>query len=918
MPETMDEYINNEITAKTLPTKADLKKHAYRAFWKYLDEGTNKQDIIANTGIIAKQKGKLTEALDSIFDNPSTELTKKLKADIEKKIRDKVKKNKKDFEKQNLIARQAENRRQYEEEGKRPEEEPGVKAVKTSVKEIIEDYKNNKDVVLSDKFKDEFIGKFEALKEDSIDELIDKLNKEAILEEFLKSLEKGTIEEDSKSKKKKLDEIIDNIREKTSYETASEAEDSEEELEKKEVDIKKKLEENRKKYKLDEIIKKRHEDEVKLTPLEEYVKKHPEKPSISFIPEMKQINPLAKIGPEAKLQKYESIAFESISEEEKKKNILEAEIRLGVKIPDEKWWDRFTDKLSDGMKLWEGMPNTYRWLGPGTNIKKNIQAPILSHPINELDKLAQIHDLRYLKIATLESNDKYTEEKTEDTIFINDMNKLKNTLEKRINSGKYTEEKNKFYENEIHDIISTIGYMESKPEPNWLTSFAGTTHKLSEEELKEKKEEHEQFQKPELQIYFKKLDAQEKVLTELSNYMNSIVDYMEKHTEEEDTPKFEELNKIVGKLINYKNNFVEHLLELKTGLYNLNKPGHKLTKGVIIDLDDEFKELKEDTVKAIKFYKSKVNKIKYEFKEPEAKEPEGKVPKSIESNGMVVPVASTETKSGNVVIGAPVGQGPPAPLALPAPAPVPIPSASAIGTPAPSRPHVPGTFRAKHGPGVYRTKKINIAGMGQLSQNISGLTEEEQKAKDKLDENVKGFVKLDSVRYTDKVVTGERSMRASVDKRLGGDYVKLTPEEKERNIAFYSNLNFVKEGNGNGNQQLLPFSYKGWKAKNKLFDVSKLEEKLRYSGKLNVGNQYVQPRAEPTFQMRQMKEPLMFPQTQVNQRLFPVNPYAQCAVGMPITMSNERQNDFNYSSGSNYAKNSTLYFQNNVNNGFKL
>jgi len=405
--------------------------------------------------------------------------------------------------------------------------------------------------------------------------------------------------------------------------------------------------------------------------------------------------------------------------------------------------------------------------------------------------------------------------------------------------------------------------------------------------------------------------------------MNGIVDYMEEHTEEEDTPKFEELNKIVGQIIKYKNQFSQYLLKLKTDLYKLNDRSLKLTDQSINELDDEFNELKDETLKSIIFYKSKVDKLMHEFKEPEAKEPEAKEekPKSkirqmIESGGMVAsaqPVTTTtKTDTGNVVIGAP-----PPPLALPAPAPRPAPVAPAIGTPPPRVPRVPGAYRAKH-PGSYRAKKINIAGMDQLTQDVSKLTEEELKAKESLDIKAKEFVKLDSVRYTDKVVTGERSMRASVDKRLGAEYVKLTPEEKERNIAFYSNLNFVKEGNGNGNQQLLPFSYKGWKAKNKLFDVSKLEEKLRFSGKLNVGNQYVQPRAEPTFQMRQMKEPLMFPQDQVRQMWFPVNPYAECSVGQPIMMSTERQNEFNFSSGSNYAKNSTLYFQNYVNNGFKL
>lgn len=142
------------------------------------------------------------------------------------------------------------------------------------------------------------------------------------------------------------------------------------------------------------------------------------------------------------------------------------------------------------------------------------------------------------------------------------------------------------------------------------------------------------------------------------------------------------------------------------------------------------------------------------------------------------------------------------------------------------------------------------------------------------------------VRYTDKVITGERSMRADLT-YLGGDYVKLTPEEKARNVAFYSSLNFVKEGNGNGNQQIVPFSYKGWTPNNRLIDSNNRQTRLRYGGHLNFGNQFVQTYKEPTQPTLHKFGVIGIPSNQHDQQWMAVAPtsaigYQAKTVGQPI------------------------------------
>jgi hypothetical protein len=145
------------------------------------------------------------------------------------------------------------------------------------------------------------------------------------------------------------------------------------------------------------------------------------------------------------------------------------------------------------------------------------------------------------------------------------------------------------------------------------------------------------------------------------------------------------------------------------------------------------------------------------------------------------------------------------------------------------------------------------------------------------------------VRYTDKVITGERSMRADLT-YLGGDYVKLTPEEKARNVAFYSSLNFVKEGNGNGNQQIVPFSYKGWTPNNRLIDSNNRQTHLKYGGHLNFGNQFVQTYKEPTQSTLHKFGVIGIPSNQHDQQWMAVAPssargYQAATVGQPIKFS---------------------------------
>lgn len=143
---------------------------------------------------------------------------------------------------------------------------------------------------------------------------------------------------------------------------------------------------------------------------------------------------------------------------------------------------------------------------------------------------------------------------------------------------------------------------------------------------------------------------------------------------------------------------------------------------------------------------------------------------------------------------------------------------------------------------------------------------------------------LDNLRYTDKVVVGERSMRADLT-RLGGDYVKLTSEEKARNVAFYSQLNFVKLGNGNGNQQMLPESYLGWGANNRLLESNHHQMQLRFAGALNTGNMFCAKRRDPSAAITARFGVVMTPQVQGHQAWQPVKPsnnWRLSDIGKPI------------------------------------
>lgn len=173
------------------------------------------------------------------------------------------------------------------------------------------------------------------------------------------------------------------------------------------------------------------------------------------------------------------------------------------------------------------------------------------------------------------------------------------------------------------------------------------------------------------------------------------------------------------------------------------------------------------------------------------------------------------------------------------------------------------------------------------------------------------------LQYRDTVITGERSMRPSLT-FLGADFVKLTPDEKARNIAFYSSLNFVKEGHGAGNQEILPFSYDGWAPNNRLYDLQAVQQQLQYSGHLNNGNSYVPRHKHPSQETLHKFEAVMMPsgQNMHNQQWMPTvattDPqYQKDTIGKDIQFAHRETRPTMYN--NIYSKNTRLYHANVVN-----
>ena len=228
----------------------------------------------------------------------------------------------------------------------------------------------------------------------------------------------------------------------------------------------------------------------------------------------------------------------------------------------------------------------------------------------------------------------------------------------------------------------------------------------------------------------------------------------------------------------------------------------------------------------------------------------------------------------------------------------------------------------------YERKAINISGAKAPEEQIEAGEElpggkyyiEMQKKSEALKQYGKSDISLAGVRFGDKVVSGSRSMRAAIDVRLGKDYVKLTPDEKARNVAFYSNLNFVKVGNGNGNQQILPFSYKGWSANNRLFELDKKAEHLRYSGHLNNGNIHIEKVLHPSIKTQNAYGLCMIPQSQHNQAWMALNPsnyWRPSDLGKPLIFNREnaeKPNMFNQV----YSRETRLYNGNVINGGIRI
>jgi len=188
---------------------------------------------------------------------------------------------------------------------------------------------------------------------------------------------------------------------------------------------------------------------------------------------------------------------------------------------------------------------------------------------------------------------------------------------------------------------------------------------------------------------------------------------------------------------------------------------------------------------------------------------------------------------------------------------------------------------------------------------------------------------LEAIRYTDKVVTGVRSMRGDLV-IPGGHTVKLTQDERARNIAFYSSLNFVKQGSGNGNQEIIPGSYQGWGANNRLLDAQNAATMRRFSGRLNTSNMYVAPTLRPGAVALNRFGVVMTPSGVSHQAPQPVNSaygadYARrekmgLNVGKPIRMATETVRDANIPSmlTNRYAVQTRLFNPNIVNHGVRV
>lgn len=188
---------------------------------------------------------------------------------------------------------------------------------------------------------------------------------------------------------------------------------------------------------------------------------------------------------------------------------------------------------------------------------------------------------------------------------------------------------------------------------------------------------------------------------------------------------------------------------------------------------------------------------------------------------------------------------------------------------------------------------------------------------------------LEAIRYTDKVVTGVRSMRGDLV-IPAGNAVKLTQDERARNIAFYSSLNFVKPGAGNGNQEIIPGSYQGWGANNKLLDAQNGATMRRFSGALNTSNMYVAPVKRPGPVALNRFGVVMTPSCVHHQAFQPVNSsfdsdYARreklgLNVGKPIRMATETVRDANVPSmlTNRYSVQTRLFNPNIVNHGVRV
>lgn len=134
----------------------------------------------------------------------------------------------------------------------------------------------------------------------------------------------------------------------------------------------------------------------------------------------------------------------------------------------------------------------------------------------------------------------------------------------------------------------------------------------------------------------------------------------------------------------------------------------------------------------------------------------------------------------------------------------------------------------------------------------------------------------------DEPIIGERSMRPLLV-RQEGDQVELSHDQIKQNRLWLDNFNWIDPGFGNGNQERVPWNFTGGKANNSLYEAQEKNAKLRFSGDLNEGAQYVREK-EQMSRGTYMKTQIPFYPNIQNEQKFIRNGALPAGLGRPIQM----------------------------------